>query len=680
MSIRRNGSKPRGRTSDAVVETAPDLPAARNALPDDQARIATKARSVNPAPAQRAKVTDKAPSRSAKAPPPREAASSQAGGSTQKEQIAFAHPVAEIEALAENSAELMEQASKASVAMLSALQDGEKSARAAEDGAEIARAFGSVAEYWAKDPARYVEAQQALSFDMMNLWGAMLRQASGEKVEPAPTTPARDSRFTDPEWTENPYFNFLRQAYFAGTRWAEGLVEKAEGIDTPTRRKANFYLRQLAGALSPSNFVATNPELLRQTIEERGENLTRGMKMLAEDVEAGGGELRIRQTDPSGFEVGRNLANTPGKVVFRNELFELIHYTPTTESVFRTPLLIVPPWINKFYILDLNPEKSFIRWAVSEGLSVFVISWVNPDRKLRKYDFEAYMKKGILEAIEQVEKATGEKSVDTIGYCVGGTLLSVTLAYIAQGKRPERIRKATLFTTQVDFTHAGDLLAFVDEGQIQAVEKEMAKHGYLPGAKMAGAFNMLRPNDLIWSYMVNNYLKGKQPAPFDLLYWNSDSTRMPEANHSFYLRNCYLHNRLAKGEMVIGERKLDLGKVKQPIYNLAAKEDHIAPAKSVFVGSGLFGGEVTYVMAGSGHIAGVVNPAGKPKYQFWTGGAPKGAFEDWATKAVEHPGSWWPHWLAWLTQGEKRVAARHPGDGKLKPLCDAPGTYVLIKS
>ncbi|OYU49210.1 MAG: class I poly(R)-hydroxyalkanoic acid synthase [Rhizobiales bacterium PAR1] len=589
-------------------------------------------------------------------------------------------PMPDVEKLTAVSTEILTESGKAGAAMLKAMETGEKASLVQDESADMAKTFGAVAEYWVKDPARFVSAQKDISLDLINLWSSAIKQVGGEKPEPVAPMPARDPRFADAEWNDNPYFNFLKQAYFIGQHWAQDLVDRAEGLDEHTKRKASFYVRQLAGALSPSNFVMTNPELLRATVEEQGENIARGMKMLAEDVEAGKGELKIRQTDNTKFEVGVNLAITPGKVVFRNELFELIQYTPSTPEVYKTPLLIVPPWINKFYILDLNPEKSFIRWAVSQGQTVFVIAWINPDSRHRTYDFEAYMKKGILTAIEQIEVATGEKSVNTIGYCVGGTLLAVTLAYIAQGKRPERIKSATFFTTQVDFTYAGDLLTFVDENQIKGVEELMAKFGYLPGEKMAGAFNMLRPNDLIWSYMVNNYLKGKKPAPFDLLFWNSDSTRMAEANHSFYLRNCYLNNTLSQGRMVVGDRTLDLSKVKIPVYNLAAKEDHIAPAKSVFVGSKFFGGPVTYVMAGSGHIAGVVNPVAKPKYQFWTGGPVAGEFEDWVKSTTEHPGTWWPHWMEWLTKGDKLVPAREPGGGKLKPLCDAPGTYVKIKS
>ena len=587
---------------------------------------------------------------------------------------------ADVEKLAAVSTEILTETGKAGAAMLKGLETGDAATIVPEESADVAKTLGAVAEYWVKDPSRLISAQKDISVDFINLWNATLKQASGEKAEPVAPMPAKDPRFADADWNENPYFNFLKQAYFLGTNWAQNLVDKAEGVDDHTKRKAAFYMRQLASAFSPSNFVMTNPELLRTTIEERGENIARGMKMLAEDVEAGKGELKIRQTDGSKFEVGVNLATTPGKVIFRNELIELIQYSPTTPDVYKTPLLIVPPWINKFYILDLNPEKSFIRWAVSEGQTVFVIAWVNPDARHRSYDFEAYMKKGVLEAIKQIEIVTGEKSVNSIGYCVGGTLLAVTLAYIAQGKRPERIKSATFFTTQVDFTYAGELLTFVDEAQIRSIEEMMAKQGYLPGSKMAGAFNMLRPNDLIWSYMVNNYLKGKSPPPFDLLYWNSDSTNMAEANHSYYLRNCYLNNNLSQKKMVVGDRTLDLSLVKIPIYNLAAKEDHIAPAKSVYVGSGFFGGPVTYVMAGSGHIAGVVNPVSKPKYQYWTGGPVKGSFEDWLKTTTEHPGTWWPHWMAWVTKGDRKVPAREPGGGKLTPICDAPGTYVKMKA
>jgi polyhydroxyalkanoate synthase len=409
------------------------------------------------------------------------------------------------------------------------------------------------------------------------------------------------------------------------------------------------------------------------------ENLARGMHMLAEDIEAGHGELKIRQSDASMFAVGRNLALTPGKVVYQNDLMQLIQYTPATEVVLKRPVLIVPPWINKFYILDLTPEKSFIKWCVDQGLTVFVISWVNPDAHLAQKSFEDYMREGPLKALDVVTEVTGEDKVHAIGYCVGGTLLSITLGYMA-AKGDDRVMSATMFAAQVDFTYAGDLKVFVDEEQVQALERRMAERGYLEGSKMATAFNMLRSNDLIWPYVINNYLKGKTPFPFDLLYWNSDATRMPAANHSFYLRNCYLDNKLSKGEMAIAGETIDLGRVTIPIYNLATREDHIAPAKSAFLGSKFFGGPVRFVLAGSGHIAGVVNPPAKPKYGYWTGGEPVGNVEGWLEKAQEHRGSWWPDWLEWIkAQDPAEVSARAPGGGKYVPIEDAPGSYVRVR-
>ena len=581
---------------------------------------------------------------------------------------------------AQNMGRLVEEYGKVTAAYLKPLERGEAKTGQADEASDMVKTLGRVAERWVNDPSRIIEAQASLTGDFMNLWSTALKRASGEEVAPVAEPDKRDGRFKDPDWSNHPTFDFIKQAYLIGSRWAETMVDKADDLDPHTREKARFYIKQIAGALSPTNFVATNPELLRETMQQNGENLVRGMKMYAEDVEAGGGELKIRQSDASSFEVGVNIATTPGKVIFRNEIIELIQYAPSTPQVLKRPLLIVPPWINKFYILDLNPEKSFIRWCVEQGLTVFCISWVNPDARHAAKDFESYMREGIFAALDTIEEATGEKKVSAIGYCVGGTLLGVTLAYMA-AVRDKRIESATFFTTQVDFSQAGELSVFVDEEQIRAIEEQMARTGYLDGARMAGAFNMLRPNDLIWSYAVNNYLKGKAPTPFDLLYWNADSTRMPAANHSFYLRNCYLDNKLSKGEMRIGGKTLDLKLVTIPIYNLATREDHIAPAQSVFNGSQCFGGPVEHVVAGSGHIAGVVNPPAKVKYQYWTGGSAKGRYADWLAKADEHPGSWWPHWFSWLeAQAPKKVAAREPGGGKLEALADAPGTYVKMKA
>jgi polyhydroxyalkanoate synthase len=583
------------------------------------------------------------------------------------------------EAFAKNLALMIEEGGKALAAYMKPREEGRVQADSVTDFADVIKTLGRVAEYWLEDPARAVQLQTSLGKAYLDLWAAGAKRLSGEVTEPLVSPDPRDRRFKDPEWSSNPFFDFMKQAYLLTQQWANHMVEDAKDLDEQTRLKAEFYVRQIANAVSPSNFVLTNPELLRETVSSNAENLARGMHMLAEDIIAGGGELRIRQSDAASFDVGKNLAVTPGKVVFQNDLMQLIQYAPTTEKVLKRPLLIVPPWINKFYILDLTPEKSFVKWCVDQGLTVFVISWVNPDARLADKGFDDYMREGPLAALDAITKATGESKVHMIGYCVGGTLLAVTLAYMA-AKRKASAMSATFFATQVDFTHAGDLKVFVDEDQIQMVERRMAEVGYLEGKRMANAFNLLRSHELIWPYVVNNYLKGKKPLPFDLLYWNSDATRMPAANHSFYLRNCYLQNKLSKGEMVVGGEALDLSKVKVPVYNLATREDHIAPAKSVFLGSQKFGGPVRYVMAGSGHIAGVVNPVSKNKYQYWTGGKPTGDFASWQEKAKEHPGSWWPDWIEWIRKIDAtEVGAREPGGGKLKPIEDAPGSYVRVR-
>jgi len=584
----------------------------------------------------------------------------------------------DIERFSKNVARMVEEGGKALAAYLKPREDGTVKAEPADEIADVVKTLGHVAEYWLSDPQRAVEVQANLGKAYLDLWASAVHRMAGEAAAPVIAPDPRDKRFADPEWSSNQFYDFMKQAYLLTTQWADQLVRNAD-LDQHTRQKAEFYVRQIGNAISPSNFVLTNPELMRDTLSENAENLVRGMHMLAEDIEAGHGSLKIRQSDASKFAVGKNLALTPGKVIYQNDLMQLIQYSPTTESVLKRPLLIIPPWINKFYILDLNPEKSFIRWCVEQGLTVFVISWVNPDARLAAKSFEDYMREGPLAALDVVKEATGEDEVNAIGYCVGGTLMAVTLAWMA-AKGDKRIASATFFAAQVDFTHAGDLMVFVDEDQLKTLEKNMAERGYLEGKKMANAFNMLRSNDLIWPYVISNYLKGKQPYPFDLLYWNSDSTRMPAANHMFYLRNCYLENKLSKGQMVIDNVKLDLGDVTIPVYNLATREDHIAPAKSAFLGSKFFGGPVKYVLAGSGHIAGVVNPPGKPKYQYWTGDAPLGSLDKWMEKAAEHPGSWWPDWIDWIKQLDgAAVPARAPGGGKHQPIEDAPGSYVKMK-
>ena len=583
------------------------------------------------------------------------------------------------ERFALNVARMIEEAGKAAAAWSGPREKGEVRDSVSEPMSDMVKTFSKLTEYWLSDPARALEAQTRLFSGYMNVWTNSIQRLGDSAIDRVVEPEKGDKRFTDPEWARNAFFDFIKQTYLVTSRWAVDLVDHADGLDDHTRHKAQFYVRQLSEAISPSNFLLTNPELFRETMESNGENLVRGMKMLAEDIEAGHGDLKLRQSDPSGFKIGTNIATTPGKVIARSDVAEIIQYNASTDKVLKRPLLICPPWINKFYILDLNPAKSFISWAVSQGHTVFVMSWVNPDERHGRKDWEAYIDEGIRFALDTVEQATGQREVNAIGYCVGGTLLAAALALFAQ-EGDDRIKSVTFFTTQVDFTYAGDLKVFVDEDQVSALEKAMSDKGYLDGTKMATAFNMLRAGDLIWPYMVNNYVRGREPMPFDLLYWNSDSTRMSAANHSYYLRNCYLDNTLSRGEMVLAGRKLSLGDVSIPVYNLAAKEDHIAPARSVFLGCQYFGGDVQYVMSGSGHIAGVVNPPAAGKYQHWTGAKPEGDFEAWIASATEHPGSWWNNWQSWIEgHDNRRVAARKPGGKKLKPLGDAPGNYVSVR-
>ncbi|WP_105437570.1 alpha/beta hydrolase [Neorhizobium sp. T25_13] len=588
-----------------------------------------------------------------------------------------AYVVKDPQALAMNFARALENLGKAASEWLGPRERGEIGDSAADPMTDLVKTLSKVTEYWISDPKRTLEAQTLLFSSYIGIWTRTLGQFTGQPVEPAADTLPKDKRFADDDWAKNPFFALLRQLYLVTASWADKLVNEAEGLDEHTRHKAAFYVKQVTAALSPANFALTNPEVYRETVASNGANLVAGMKMFAEDIAAGGGDLRLRHTDATKFAIGRNMALTPGKVIAQSEVCEVIQYEPSTETVLKRPLLICPPWINKFYILDLNPQKSFIKWCVDQGHTVFVISWVNPDERHAKKDWESYMHEGIDFALTTVEKATGEKQVNAIGYCVGGTLLAATLAYHAQ-KKNSRIASATFLTTQVDFTHAGDLKVFVDEEQIAAIEKHMHTIGYLDGSKMATAFNMLRASELIWPYVVSNYLKGKEPMPFDLLYWNSDSTRMAAANHAYYLRNCYLDNNLSKGEMKLAGKTISLKDIKIPVYNLATREDHIAPPKSVFLGSSLFGGPVDFVLTGSGHIAGVVNPPDKQKYQYWTGGKAEGQYEDWLTDAEENKGSWWPHWHAWAeAKDDERVPARKPGGKALNAIADAPGTYVL---
>ncbi|MFM9937977.1 MAG: PHA/PHB synthase family protein [Hyphomicrobiaceae bacterium] len=592
------------------------------------------------------------------------------------------YKVSNPEEFVRNMLRLMEDGGKAMTALMSRADAKGGSYSTATEMTEASRIMAEVARQWMGNPARTLEAQSDLVRGYMDVWNNSVQRLMGQPVEPVAEPEPGDARFRDPEWSGNPYFDFWKQSYLVTTQWAEKVLSETQGLDERTRQRAEYYFRQTASALSPSNFPATNPEVLRETMQTNGANLVKGVEHLLADMEKSGDLLKISQTDTTAFEVGRNLAVTPGKVVFQNDILQLIQYTPTTEKVHAVPLLIVPPWINKFYILDLTPPKSFIKWVVDQGFTVFVISWVNPDERLSHKSFEAYMKEGVLSAADAVARETGQKQSNVIGYCVGGTLLATTLAYAA-AKGQEPFSSATFFAAQVDFTKAGDLLLFIDEAQLKSLEEMMAEKGYLDGSRMATVFNMLRPRDLIWPYIVNNYLLGKKPFPFDLLFWNQDSTRMPAANHNFYLREFYHENRLAKGQMTLGGVRLDMKKVKLPVYELATKEDHIAPAKSVYIGARMFGGPVDYVLGGSGHIAGVINPppaeGKKAKYQYWTNKDRVETYEEWLEGAKETAGSWWPHWAKWLAgHSGAKVAARTPG-AKLGTIEDAPGSYVRVK-
>ncbi|WP_293681151.1 class I poly(R)-hydroxyalkanoic acid synthase [uncultured Phenylobacterium sp.] len=562
-----------------------------------------------------------------------------------------------------------------------ALRQADRPAALSADPFHVAPALTQVMGRLAAQPDRMMRAQADLFSRYLELWQTTARRATGAAPDPVVAPAKGDKRFADPDWSDNPVFDTIKQSYLLTANWLNGLVAEVDGVDPLEKRRVEFFMKMLTDAFSPSNFLASNPTALREVLATGGESLVRGMQNFQADLQRGGGSLSIAQTDYEMFKIGENVATAPGKVVFRNELIELLQFSPSTETVCEIPLLIFPPWINKFYIMDLRPENSLIRWLASQGLTVFVASWVNPDASLATKTFEDYMRQGIYEGVAAVKKQAGVDHVNTVGYCIGGTLLSATLAHMA-AKGDESIGSATFFAAQQDFSEAGDLLLFTNEEWIKTLEDKMdAGGGVLDGKTMADTFNALRGNDLIWSFFVNNYLLGKEPKPFDLLFWNSDQTRMPKTLHTDYLRKFYGQNAMAKGELVVDGVQIDLGKVKVPIYAQSSKEDHIAPARSVYKGARLFGGPTTFTMAGSGHIAGVINAPVANKYQHWTNDALPATLDEWQAGAVEHPGSWWPHWAAWLkARSGKQIPARDPAAGPLKPLGDAPGEYVLVRS
>ncbi len=548
------------------------------------------------------------------------------------------------------------------------------------DPFDVQSALNTVWADLAQRPETLRDAHGALWLRYSEIWRRAAQQwMAGPPPESLET--GRDKRFKDAEWRATPFFSLMRETYLATADWITGLVEQTEGVDADTKRKAAFFIKQAVDAASPSNFLMTNPVALRETLRSRGENLRQGLENLSEDLARGKGLLAITQTDTDAFRLGDNIATTPGKVIHRGRLIELIQYAPTTQTVYASPLLIFPPWINKFYILDLQARNSFIRWLVAQGHTVFVASWVNPDARLAEATFEDYMVEGVFEAVDVVREAAGEASINAVGYCIGGTLLASTLAYMAR-IGDARIQSATFFAAQMDFELAGELKVFTDDAAIRYLEERInAKGGFLDSQAMADTFNALRSNDLFWNYVVDNYYLGKRPAPFDLLFWNADQTRMPRALHLFYLKRFYHDNALAKGELVLGGERLDLGEVTIPVYMQAAREDHIAPAASVYRSARLFGGPVRYMLAGSGHIAGVINHPDANKYQHWRNDALPATLEEWRREAVETPGSWWVDWQAWLAQRSgPQVPARAPGQAGVPALGDAPGDYVRVRS
>ncbi|WP_295227485.1 class I poly(R)-hydroxyalkanoic acid synthase [uncultured Brevundimonas sp.] len=623
---------------------------------------------------------------SAKPRPPRQPRSKPA---ETPEAAAEAHsePTPEATAATPNQAELIETLSMnlAKAAMMAqsaiaeaALTQADRPAALSADPFNVAPAMTSVMTSLAAQPDKMIQAQADLFGRYMQLWSSTARQAAGEAPDPAPV----DKRFKDPAWSENPMFDMMRRSYLLTSDWMNGLIAGVEDVDPTLKRRAQFFTRLLTDAFSPSNFLASNPVALKALAETSGESLVKGMQNFAADLERGGGSLRISQADYGKFVVGENVATAPGQVVWRDELFELIQYAPLTESQHEIPLLIFPPWINKFYIMDLQPANSLIRWLSAQGFTVFVCSWVNPDRDKAGFGFDDYLEKGIYRAVEKTLEQAGTKQVNAVGYCIGGTLLGAGLAHMA-AKGDKRIAAATFFAAQHDFAEAGDLLLFTDEHWIAEIERQMdAAGGVLPGAAMAETFNALRSNDLIWSFFISNYLLGKDPPAFDLLFWNADQTRMPKTLHLDYLRQMYGANALAKGQFEIGGLTADLSKVEIPLYFQASREDHIAPMNSVYRSAKLFGGkDVTFTLAGSGHIAGVINAPAAKKYQHWTNPALPATLAEWQADAVEHPGSWWEHWSAWLSaRSGKQIPARDPAKGPLKPIEPAPGSYVKVKS
>ncbi|HEV8257908.1 MAG TPA: class I poly(R)-hydroxyalkanoic acid synthase [Casimicrobiaceae bacterium] len=545
----------------------------------------------------------------------------------------------------------------------------------------LTQAFLELAAKMLSNPYRLAETQMNLWWEYSALWQSSMLKLMGQSTTPVVEPAKSDKRFRHEDWEEHFLFDYVKQSYLIAARWLHNAVANVEGLDEHTRKKVDFFTRQYIDAWAPSNFALTNPEVFRETIASGGQNLVKGLNNLLDDIERGNGQLKISMTDSKAFELGVNIATTPGHVVFQNDLMQLIQYEPATPKVAKRPLLIMPPWINKYYILDLREKNSLIKWCVAQGLTVFVISWVNPDERHAAKDFVDYMLEGPLAALDAIEKTTGEKDANILGYCLGGTLLAATLGHLA-AKKDKRIVSASFMTSLIDFTGAGELEVFIDEEQVSSLERKMSERGYLEGAHMANTFNMLRSNDLIWSFVINNYLMGRDPFPFDLLHWNQDSTRMPAKMHSFYLRNMYMKNKLrVPGGISLGGTPIDLSKVAVPAYFVSAIEDHIAPWKTTYAGTQILGGKSRFVLSGSGHIAGMVNPPEANKYSYWTNEKLPATAEEWFKGAKQHQGSWWKDWIEWLKpylgpQVAAREVGKADGKGRARVIEAAPGSYA----
>ncbi|WP_227368730.1 class I poly(R)-hydroxyalkanoic acid synthase [Halomonas sp. M20] len=566
-------------------------------------------------------------------------------------------------------------------AMLARILPSEASGLMLEDMKE---SLNRGAQALAGNPQLLYSAQMRLMQDQMRLWQQTVQAfyGGGDSGEAVIEPERSDRRFRDDAWHTEPFYRYIMQQYLLSSRMMNELVEGIDSLTEKQKLSLEFYVRQYMSAMAPTNFIATNPEVMRLTLETKGQNLVDGLKRLREDLANSAEGLNVTMTDREAFHIGENVAVTPGEVVYENELIQLIQYYPTTEKTFKTPLLVVPPWINKYYILDLRQDNSMVKWLTEQGHTVFLISWRNPGVEQRDITWADYMQMGLIQAMDAIEEACGEKSVNILSYCIGGTLTASAIAYLTSTRRARKVRSVSYMATLHDFRDPGDIGVFFSGKALEGIERQLETDGYLDGRIMSFSFNLLKERDLFWSFYVNNYLKGEAPAVFDLLYWNTDGINLPAGTHGWYLRNMYVENRLAKpGGIELDGVKIDLRKISTPSYFISAKEDHIAKWNSTYYGTQLPKGPVTFVLGGSGHIAGIVNPPAKNKYGYWTNDELPDSPDKWLEGATFNEGSWWPHWQKWITDNgyadaSKQVPARKPGEGNLDIIEPAPGRYV----